>query len=164
MSLTDMNIDDSALESDEMSAIIESLSEGKEFDLEKVLNENADENTDNTDVEIIDNVELSEDKEKQQTHGSGLMDLVRTAFDFLCANMKYIILGLVILLLLCNFKRDLFNNTPLEGHLENACNFMQTSLDGSLTSEVDPGMGGGSIDNLTSSLESMSATSGTSIQ
>ena len=43
---------------------------------------------------------------------------------------------------------------------------METSLDGDSTSSqpVDMDMAGGSIDNLTSSLESMSATSGTSIQ
>lgn len=163
MSLTDMDVD-GALESDEISAIVESLTEGNQFDLEQILNENGDENTD---IEIVNNIELSEeDEEKQSTKGNGLMDLVRTAFDFLCANMKYIILGLVIVLLLCNFKRDLFNNTALEGHFENACNFMETSFDGdSATSEpVDMDMAGGSVDNLTSSLESMSATSGTSIQ
>lgn len=154
MSLSDI------LESDNIE---ESLSENKMNSLENVLKENGDENTD---IEILEILSEPDEDKKKSVSGNGLMDLVRTVFDFICENMRYIILGLVVVLLLCNYKRDLFKNTPLEEHFQNTCNFMDTSLDESVTSQevVDVDMVGGSIDNLTSSLESMSATSGTSIQ
>lgn len=158
MSLTEVSLSD-ILESDNIE---ESLSESKMNSLENALKENGDENTD---IEILEVLSEPDEDKKTQVSGNGLMDLVRNAFDFICENMRYIILGLVVLLLLCNFKRDLFKNTPLEEHFQNTCNFMETSLDGdSVTSEQPVDMLGGSVDDLTSSLESMSATSGTSIQ
>ena len=139
-------------------ALMESLDEGNINSLEEILKENGDENTE---IEILS---LEDEDERKPRNNNLVMDLVRQSFDFICNNLRYIVLGIALLILLCNYRNRLQINTGLDEHLKNACDFLQTSLGESSTSELVSQQSGGALDNeATSSLDSMSSTSGTSI-
>tara|TARA_B100000401_G_C52431089_1_gene542725 strand:- start:145 stop:648 length:504 start_codon:yes stop_codon:yes gene_type:complete len=131
-------------------------------ELEQVLQDNAELNSDN--IELIDSPEdlsgLIEnyedmDEKKDKKREVGMMEQI---MNFLMDNCCYILIGVLVVVLICGLKK---RASGLQG-VDDMCDYLETSLDESMTSLNNMmGLEGGAADEETSSLDSMSSTSGT---
>ena len=166
--LTEMTLSDPM---DSELVLEDPLNEGENMDLEEVLDQNADENTDDVEAlnmedlsDMVDNVIEKEEKKKKHKE----MGILEQVMKFSKKNLNLILGVVFVIVLICVINRK--NNLGVKA-VDDVCNYLSETSNSILGTETSveevpleqqmPAMqSGGSVDNITSSLETMSSTSG----
>ena len=140
-----------------------------DLELHEALAANAEANSsDNLDVDLqeigiatdlsdlIENYdELNNGKKEKKEVG-----MIEQMMNFVRDNCTYILIGILIIVVICSINKS--NNLGHE-YIDNMCGYLETSVGSSITSSINDqsGQNGGGVNDITSSLDSMSSTSGT---